>query len=99
MARSRVFGHNRDAPTQLKRKNPAPRTAAVVQRLLALGWAYRRRCLQVLGYQVVLPRDAVCGLPAAYADALIDNTLSLLATITSVDDLVAAWAPSPEDAP
>lgn len=45
-----------------------------------------------LGYQVVLPRDGVCGIPAAYADAVIDQTLSLLATVTTVDDLVAAWA-------
>ncbi len=45
-----------------------------------------------LGYQVVLPRDAVCGIPAAYADAVIDNTLSLLATVTTVDEVVAAWA-------
>jgi nicotinamidase-related amidase len=52
-----------------------------------------------LGYQVVLPRDGVCGLPASYAESLIDNTLSLLATVTTVDDLVAAWAPHPEDAP
>ena len=44
-----------------------------------------------LGYQVVLPRDAVCGLPADYADAVIDNTLALLATVTTVDELVAAW--------
>ncbi|MBX3286804.1 MAG: cysteine hydrolase [Actinobacteria bacterium] len=45
-----------------------------------------------LGYQVVLPRDAVCGIPAPYADAVIDNTLALLATVTTVDDVVAAWA-------
>lgn len=44
------------------------------------------------GYQVVLPRDAVCGLPATYADAVIDQTLALLATVTTVDDLLAAWA-------
>jgi nicotinamidase-related amidase len=43
------------------------------------------------GYQVVLPRDAVCGLPADYADAIIDNTLSLLATITTADALAAVW--------
>jgi nicotinamidase-related amidase len=49
------------------------------------------------GYQVVLPRDAVCGLPASYADAVIDNTLSLLATVTTVDDLVTAWASTSED--
>ncbi len=46
-----------------------------------------------LGYDVVLPRDAVCGLPQAYADAMIDNTLALLAAVTTTDDLVAIWAP------
>jgi nicotinamidase-related amidase len=44
------------------------------------------------GYDVVLPRDAVCGIPPDYADAVIDNTLALLATITTTDDLLAAWA-------
>jgi nicotinamidase-related amidase len=44
-----------------------------------------------LGYHVVLPRDAVTGVPADYADAVIDNTLSLLATITTTDDVIAAW--------
>ncbi len=43
------------------------------------------------GYQFVLPRDAVAGVPASYADALIDNTLSLLATVVTTDDVVAAW--------
>ena len=43
------------------------------------------------GYDVVLPRDAVCGVPAEYAEAVIDNTLSLLATVTTVDELVAVW--------
>lgn len=45
-----------------------------------------------LGYQVVVPRDAVTGVPTEYADAVIENTLSVLATVTTVDDLVAAWA-------
>ena len=44
-----------------------------------------------LGYNVVLPRDAVCGVPAAYADMVIDNTLSLLATVTTVDELTTIW--------
>jgi len=48
-----------------------------------------------LGYDVVVPRDAVAGVPAAYADAVIDHTLSLLATITTTDDLIAAWSPGP----
>ena len=43
------------------------------------------------GYRFVLPRDAVAGVPAAYAEAVIDNTLALLATITTTDELLAAW--------
>ena len=43
------------------------------------------------GFDVVLPRDAVCGIPAEYADAVIDNTLSLLATITTVEELATIW--------
>lgn len=44
------------------------------------------------GYQVVLPTDAVAGVPAAYGDAVVEHTLSLLATPTSVADVIAAWA-------
>jgi biuret amidohydrolase len=43
------------------------------------------------GYRVVLPRDAVAGYPAEYGTAVIDNSLSLLATVTSTDDLLATW--------
>ena len=44
-----------------------------------------------LGYQFVLPRDAVAGVPVEYADAVIDHTLSLLATVVRTDDVLAAW--------
>jgi len=43
------------------------------------------------GYRVVLPRDAVAGVPAEYGTAIVDNTLALLATITTTDELIAAW--------
>ncbi|AFM16544.1 nicotinamidase-like amidase [Mycolicibacterium chubuense NBB4] len=42
-------------------------------------------------YRVVVPRDAVAGVPADYATAVIDNSLALLATITSTEDLITAW--------
>jgi len=42
-------------------------------------------------YRVVVPRDAVAGIPADYAAAVIDNTLSLLATITTTDNLLSTW--------
>lgn len=45
------------------------------------------------GYQVVMPRDAIAGVPADYAGAVIDNTLSLIATITTTKEILAAWRP------
>jgi biuret amidohydrolase len=44
-----------------------------------------------IGYQVVVPRDAVAGIPAAYASDVIDHTLSLLSTLTDTDALIDHW--------
>ena len=44
------------------------------------------------GYQFVLPRDAVAGVPKEYADAVLDNTLALLTTMTTTDAVLEAWA-------
>ena len=44
------------------------------------------------GYQFVLPRDAVAGVPRDYADAVIDNTLGLLATVTATGSVVEVWS-------
>ena len=44
------------------------------------------------GYQMVMPRDAVAGVPAEYAQAVLDNTLALVATLTTTDEVLAAWA-------
>ncbi|MGH2685922.1 MAG: cysteine hydrolase [Actinomycetota bacterium] len=43
------------------------------------------------GYRFVLPRDAVAGVPEDYAEAVIDNSLSLVATVVTTDDLLAVW--------
>ena len=43
------------------------------------------------GYQVVVPRDAVAGLPPAYVDAVFEHTLGLLATVTTTAALLDAW--------
>jgi nicotinamidase-related amidase len=45
-----------------------------------------------LGYRVTIPRDAVAGVPPSYADEVMKNTLSLVATLTTVDALTARWA-------
>ena len=44
-----------------------------------------------LGYQFVMPRDAVAGVPEDYANQVLDHTISLLATLPTTDDVVAAW--------
>ncbi|WP_031013274.1 cysteine hydrolase [Streptomyces sp. NRRL F-5727] len=44
-----------------------------------------------LGYTVVVPQDAIAGVPADYTPAMIRNTLALVATIATTDDLLAAW--------
>ena len=46
------------------------------------------------GYQIVLPRDAVAGVPVEYADAVLDNTLAVVATLTTTDAVARAWSPS-----
>jgi biuret amidohydrolase len=44
------------------------------------------------GYQIVMPRDAVAGVPVDYALAVLDHTLHLVATLTTTDEVVAAWS-------
>jgi len=44
------------------------------------------------GYQVVIPRDAVAGVPAEYGAAVLDNTLNVIATITTTAAVLEAWA-------
>ena len=43
------------------------------------------------GYQVVIPRDTVAGYPVEYGESVLDNTLALLATVTTTDAVLAAW--------
>lgn len=42
-------------------------------------------------YQVIVARDAVSGYPADYAEPMMNNTLAMLATLATTDDIIAAW--------
>ncbi|MFD8209633.1 cysteine hydrolase [Streptomyces sp. NPDC059695] len=44
-----------------------------------------------LGYTVVVPGDAIAGVPADYTPAMIRNTLALVATITTTDEVLGCW--------
>ncbi|MEU5878324.1 isochorismatase family protein [Spirillospora sp. NPDC047279] len=50
-------------------------------------------CLEAvnLGYRVVVLTDAVAGMPVEYGDAVMANTISLLAARTTTAELAAAW--------
>jgi biuret amidohydrolase len=43
------------------------------------------------GYRVTIPRDAVAGVPPDYARAMLEHSLSLVAEITTTDELLAIW--------
>jgi nicotinamidase-related amidase len=45
-----------------------------------------------LGYQVVVPVDAIAGVPMEYTDAIVRNTLALVATTTHTDQVLACWS-------
>ncbi|MEL3949188.1 MULTISPECIES: cysteine hydrolase [Streptomyces] len=44
-----------------------------------------------LGYTAVVPADAIAGVPAEYTPAVVQNTLALVATVTTTDELLGAW--------
>lgn len=44
-----------------------------------------------LGYRAVVPTDAVVGVPEEYGDAVLANSVAMVAALTTVDELLAAW--------
>ena len=44
------------------------------------------------GYRVTIPRDGVAGVPPSYAEEVLERSLSLVATLTTVDDLTDRWS-------
>lgn len=43
------------------------------------------------GFRLVVPRDAVGGTPADYANQVLDNSIAVLGRITTVSELIAEW--------
>ncbi|WP_432014733.1 cysteine hydrolase [Streptomyces cucumeris] len=44
-----------------------------------------------LGYTAVVPEDAIAGVPASYTPAMVRNTLSLVAAVTTTDEVISGW--------
>ncbi|MER5929202.1 cysteine hydrolase [Streptomyces sp. NPDC002054] len=45
-----------------------------------------------LGYQVVVPADAIAGVPAEYTAQVLRNSLALVAAVTTTEEVLAAWS-------
>ncbi len=45
-----------------------------------------------LGYRAVVPTDAVVGVPVAFGDEILTNTIAMVATLSTVDGLLGDWA-------
>jgi len=46
------------------------------------------------GFDLVVPRDAVAGTPADYAEQVLDNTIAVLGRLTTIDTLIQEWSAS-----
>jgi nicotinamidase-related amidase len=46
------------------------------------------------GFDLVVPRDAVGGTPAEYAEQVLNNTIAVLGRLTTVDELIGEWTPA-----
>jgi nicotinamidase-related amidase len=45
-----------------------------------------------LGYQVVVPTDAVAGTPQHYGAEVLHHTIAMVASLTTTDEIIGAWA-------
>jgi len=46
------------------------------------------------GYTVLVPRDAIAGVPSDYTAAMLRHTLALVATLPTTDEVLACWSGS-----
>jgi len=53
-------------------------------------------CIEAVnhGYRVAVPTDAVAGIPADYAAAVLANSIGYIARLTTVDAILEGWAGS-----
>lgn len=92
----RYHGFSPFTGTSLDQTLRALGTRTVVAIGVSLNLGIPGLCLEAvnLGYRVLVVADAVAGIPADYGDAVLANTISLLAARTTTDELIATWQAS-----
>lgn len=91
---SRMHGMTPFTGTELDAvlRNVGTRTVVLMGVSLNLGIIGAALSALDLGYQVIVVRDAVTGLPKEYAEAVLENSIAMIATIVTADELLAAWS-------
>lgn len=69
-------------------------TTTVVAIGVSLNVGIAGLCLNAadLGYRVVVPTDAVVGVPERYGHDVLANTVSMVATLSTVEALIDSWS-------
>lgn len=90
---SRIHGLTPFTRTSLDQilRNMGVRTLIVVGVSLNIGVMGTVISAVDLGYNVILVRDGVCGVPQEYADAVLQHTMPLLATVVDSRDIESFW--------
>lgn len=90
----RIHGYTPFTGTELDSllRNMSVRTIVVVG--ISLNECVLGACLSAadLGYRVVVPTDAVVGIPVEYGELVLRHSLSMVSTLTTVDELLGAWS-------
>jgi nicotinamidase-related amidase len=89
----RDHGLNPMADTQLDRRLRNEGITTIVVAGVSINMAIMNMTMEAVNsaYNVVVARDAVSGYPLEYSEPVIANTLSLISTVATVDEIIAAW--------
>jgi nicotinamidase-related amidase len=81
------------ADSQLDRRLRNSGITTVILAGVSLNMALVHMAMEAVNssYQVIIASDAVAGVPTDYAEPILKYCLSFIATITSTDELIAAW--------
>jgi len=58
---------------------------------LNMGMISFASCAVSAGFQFVMPPDAVAGYPEEYAQAMLEHSYALIATLPTADEVIACW--------
>jgi biuret amidohydrolase len=96
---SRMHGMTPFTGTQLDSvlRNLGVRTIVLMGVSLNIGIMGAALSALDLGYQIIVVRDAVIGMPKEYGEAILQNTMSMIATVVTADELLTAWASDKEN--